>query len=440
MNNYIENNNIKKVVLQSETPSRIPSALPTAPVRCSLEIYQVDKASGMVTTNEFPRCDNQTRIFCKVDVSPAGNFNTLKKAILKIRKNSGNTLEMGVYQAINNTVIAATATPAHFVTEVTENNITYATIDISSYIKNNESKVFYLAIQNDNGNYCSLYNTGFVEMTYIEDDDLINSGKVEKEFGSKGNYSVNLRNGKLHYTQHLYSSMGELMPLNLSMTYNSADCNTSSPNGISCGIKGWTINYAQSLSDSLGDILYMDGKHVTHKFKKSKNNTQVFNDATGKTGLILTSTNTGRQISDGKTTSMQFDSMGRLVEITNSNTPTPLSTSIDYLTSDSMIWRITDGMGDLYSFNYFDGQIVIKKGSTSLVELTLTGELLTSIRYCLSNQTVTFAYNSNNQLISVTDSATNQKLKFEYTTAKSVSAIKQYVSKTSDSAQESCFF
>lgn len=393
----------------------------------------------MVTANEFPRCDNQTRIFCKVDVSPAGNFNTLKKAILKIRKNSGNSHEMSVYQAINNTVIAVTATPAHFVTEVTENNITYATIDISSYIKNNESKVFYLAIQNDNGNSCSLYNTGFVEMTYIEDDDLINSGKVEKEFGSKGNYSVNLRNGKLHYTQHLYSSMGELMPLNLSMTYNSADCNTSSPNGISCGIKGWTINYAQSLSDSLGDILYMDGKHVTHKFKKSKNNTQVFNDATGKTGLILTSTNTGRQISDGKTTSMQFDSMGRLVEITNSNTPTPLSTSIDYLTSDSMIWRITDGMGDLYSFNYLYGQIVIKKGSTSLVELTLTGELLTSIRYCLSNQTVAFAYNSNNQLISVTDSATNQKLKFEYTTAKSVSAIKQYVSKTSDSAQESCF-
>ena len=439
MNNYIEKQTPSMSTETENLPNRAAPGILSGPIRCTLDIYQVNKSSGIVTHNDYPRCDNLSRIFCKIDVTSLCNFKTISKVVLKIRKYSGSVAGMNVYPATSNNSVALVAAPTNYLSEIEQNGNSYVLIDVSSYIKNSESKTLYIAIQSDSGNYCSLYNTGFVEMTYIEDDDLINSGKVEKEFGSKGNYSVNLRNGKLHYTQHLYSSMGELMPLNLSLTYNSADCDNSAPNGISCGIKGWTINYAQSLCDDSADILYMDGKHIIHRFKKSKNNAQVYNDATGKNGLILTSTNTERQISDGKTTSMQFDSIGRLVEITNSNTPTPLSTSIDYLTSDSMIWRITDGMGDLYSFNYFDGQIVIKKGSTPLVELTLTGELLTSIRYCLSNQTVTFAYNSNNQLISVTDSASNQKLKFEYTTAKSVSAIKQYVSKTSDSAQESCF-
>ncbi|MBQ8872423.1 MAG: RHS repeat-associated core domain-containing protein [Clostridia bacterium] len=408
------------------------------PLIATVDVYQVAKTSGTVSHPTYPCCDANNRVFCKITANSKCNFKTLTKALLTIPQNIalGDQTAIGgdfsVYRANANFV--ESSMPTNTVQAVVQNGTTYAVIDISDYLKSSESQTIYIAIQSDEGRDVYFQNAGSVEVLFVEDDDFIPTGKLEKEVGSRGGYAVNARNGKLHFSQHIYGSKGGLMPFDLSMTYNAANCSSSSANGISNGVKGWMFNYQQSLKAKQEDMLYLDAGHVLHTFKHPTNNDTVWYDASGKNGLVLVQTSTGYSISDGKTMTLNFDTSKRLVSIVEKLSSTSnLTTSIEY-SADGKISKVTDGNGDVYNFVWTATLVTIKKADTVIAEITLANEQIAQLKYSQSGDTVNFEYNTSDQLISVTDSASHQKTVFEYINNGSVSEIKNYIRKPVNSS------
>ena len=442
----INENNIKVATVTEEqqvqtralTPGTLPILTPVFPITAAVQVYQVS-TTGSINYPERPECSSQSYIFCKVDVTAGAKFKTISKALLKIKKLGGDdTGEFDVCPA-SETHFQMIAQHTNYLKTVTKNGTTYAVIDITEYVKEGKSKVFCLAIKSEDGSILILENTGTIEVSFVEDDDLIPSGKLEKQVGSRGGYSINARNGKLQYSQQIFASKGGLMPFGLSLTYNATNCDSSSPNGVANGMKGWTFNYQQSLKQWLYDMLYVDASNVVHTFKHPTNNSTVWYDATGKNGMVLVATDTGYTMSDGKTATLKFDTSKRLVSVEQKlSSSKTIATAIAY-EPDGKISKVTDGLGDVYNFVWTSTLVQIKKGDVLLAEMTLADERVMQVKYCLSGDTVDFAYDSNGQLISVLDSASHQKAVFEYNTVGAISAVKNYVRNVDDEGQVADF-
>ena len=445
----INENNIKVATVTEEqqvqtralTPGTLPILTPVFPITAAVQVYQVS-TTGSINYPERPECSSQSYIFCKVDVTAGAKFKTISKALLKIKKLGGDdTGEFDVCPA-SETHFQMIAQHTNYLKTVTKNGTTYAVIDITEYVKEGKSKVFCLAIKSEDGSILILENTGTIEVSFVEDDDLIPSGKLEKQVGSRGGYSINARNGKLQYSQQIFASKGGLMPFGLSLTYNATNCDSSSPNGVANGMKGWTFNYQQSLKQWLYDMLYVDASNVVHTFKHPTNNSTVWYDATGKNGMVLVANDTGYTMSDGKTATLKFDTSKRLVSVEQKlSSSKTVETTIAY--QDGNIVDVTDGLGDVYNFTWTDTLIQVKKETTIddstteilLAEVSLANERVMQVKYCLSGDTVDFAYDSNGQLISVLDSASHQKAVFEYNTVGGISAVKNYIHNVDDEGQ-----
>ena len=436
----INENNIKVATVTEEqqvqsralTPGTLPILTPVFPITAAVQVYQVG-VNGVPNYNDTtPDCSSQNYIFCKVDVTAGAKFKTISKALLKIKKLGGNeTGEFGVYPA-SETHFQMIAQHTNYLKTVTKNGTTYAVIDITEYVKEGKSKVFCLAIKSEDGSILILENTGTIEVSFVEDDDLIPSGKLEKQVGSKGGYSINARNGKLQYSQQIFASKGGLMPFGLSLSYNASNCDSSNPNDVANSMKGWTFNYQQSLKQWLNDMLYVDASNVVHTFKHPTNNSTVWYDATGKNGMVLVATDTGYTMSDGKTATLKFDTSKRLVSVEQKlSSSETIATAIEY-ESDGKISKVTDGLGDVYNFVWTSTLVQIKKVDMLLAEVSLANERVMQVKYCLSGDTVDFAYDSNGQLISVLDSASHQKALFEYNAVGAISAVKNYVRNEDD--------
>ena len=412
--------------------------LPTSnPVRCTAEVYEVNVATGQETQNSIANCDQNTRIHCKITVEPGASFKSITKAFLRIPNHSGDLEDFAVFPANANNMVEAAMTPCNYMDYERDasGNVTYRLIDISDFIKTNEAQTFYIAIQARYGRTCAVYTSpASVNVMYVESDDFIsNAAKVEKSIGSVGNYNADIRSGKLMYNQKLFSAKGSRLPFNLTMSYHALDCANSSPCEIETGMKGWTFNYNQflqdimDLRDDLIGIMYMDGGHLYHKFEPSKNSSTVMHDTSAKSGLVLN----GNTIVDGKNTTLTFTNK-KLTSI-SVNKGTPINTTITY-NSNGKIESVTDGLGDTYTFEYNESGITIKKDGTCLVELTIENELVTQVKYCLSNETTSFGYNDNSELISVFDSASCDMVSFDYSSTHMIKSIKHYVKKVDISA------
>ena len=412
---------------------------PTKPILCDVDVYEVNTATGQETHNSIANCNINTRVHCKITVTPGAKFKSISKAFLRIPNHSGDLEDFAVFPANANNMVEASMTPCNYMDYERDANgtVTNRLIDISDFIKNGEAKTFYIAIKSLNSRACALYaSLASVDVMYVEDDDFIpNVAKIEKGVGEKGKYNSNVRNGKLSYTQTLFEAKGARLPFKLSMSYNAADCDNSSPCGISTGMKGWTFNYHQFLEtvtdirDAASGIKYMDGGHLYHMFESSQNNVNVMCDVSTKSGLILN----GGVISDGKNTTLTF-SENKLTEMATKKGTATMRNTISY-NDESELVSVVDGLGDTYNFVYDTNSIVVKKGTDSLVEITLDNELVTQVKYCKSNQTTTFEYNDNCELVSVFDSASNDKVVFEYQNS-IVKAIKQYKRKVDTSGNE----
>lgn len=411
------------------------------PFYCTVKAITVDFNTGKEIDGEYLHCDSNRIIRCEITVNPGAKFKTVKRAFLVLKNRGGSNEKFSVHQM--GSMLGVLQEPAFGYVENrrdTNNNITDRVIDISSFLYNAERDSFVIGIKSISNSSFSAYKSGCtVEVEYLEDDDFIpDSSILEKKVGAKGVFKTNLINGKLFYTQSLFVAKGGRMPLALSMTYNAKDCDENSPNGIAMGIKGWTFNYAQCLKAAGEEYTLLDGTHKYRTFKPATNNTMVKFDASSKSGFVLTQNNEGYAVDDNQTTTYQFDTNMMLTKITKQAGTTPVQTIVER-GEDGKIVAITDGMGDKYEFTYATDMILIKKGTVTLVNISLSDERVSEVEYVLSGIKYTFTYDDNGQLISVEETASNQKVVLEYNTLSAVTAIKKYINKTECVSLESDF-
>ena len=403
--------------------------IPITPIQHTIDTYTVNN-SGTKSTGSIAYCDSNRSIHCNISITPGAKFKSIKRVLLLLSNNTGASEGFAVYKALSNTILEGR--PFAYVANRYNSNksISYRVIDISDFICGSKTQTIHIAIQSIDGNYLSVNTASTtLEVEYLEDDDFIpNVSKFKGGVGAKGAYSVNTRNGKLFYTQNLIVAKGGRMPLGLSLTYNAADCDNSSPNGMSAGIKGWTFNYAQTLKTSSTSYTLLDGAHKYRTFEASTNNSAYKFDKSGKSGAYLVEDSTGYTVSDGKATTYKFSTNKRLTQITVAGGASVMTTAITY-NSNGTINTITDGMGDVYSFTYATNTITISRGTTALAALTLSSTRLTQVKYLLSGETYSFTYNANGELLTVTETALDKKCVFAYSDAGEVTAVKNYVFK-----------
>ena len=405
----------------------------------NIELYGIN-ADGNKTTGNILTCDATKTLFCKITVNCAEQFNTIKKAILRIRQASGAAGEF-IVQLSDENHPDISKPEFNRTKQVVTEGVTYQIADIGYFLQNCEAKTVYLAIKSQSGDYCSLYTEASVypphiDIEYVEDDDFIsNVPTIENTVGRKGKYSVNIRNGKLYYSQNIYSANGNRLPFNLSVTYNAADCDKDSPNDMQGAIKGWTFNYQQTLKRQDRKYVYLDGTHKYHVFAYADNCAFTLNDISACNGTILKTFSTPYEISDEKTTTLKFDQNNRLSEIDVVNGGT-LCNTVAY-DENGRIDTVTDGSGDVYSFSYDADKITLYKGllddsdKTALVELVINADgTLSSVENLLSQQIYTYTYTEEKRLASVKDSATAQLTEFEYTSCGSVKRVTDFVKKS----------
>ena len=433
--------NINNFEIDSLAESRKVELVPLTPISYTINTYTVNINQGTESAGDVAYCDVDRSIHCNISITPGAKYKTIKRVLLLLRHRSGAEEGFAAHTAFSNTMVDSR--PFTYVENRrnTSGVITHRVIDVTSLIKGAKTQTIHLAILHSNGDMGTVYTSGnSLEIEYLEDNDFIeNVSKLENNIGKKGAYSVNTRNGKLFYTQSLIQAKGGRMPLSLSMTYNAADCDTNSPNGFSTGIKGWTFNYAQTLKTSTAKYTLLDGAHKYRTFSPAKNNSAIKHDVSGKSGLVLMEDSTGYSITDGKTMTYTFDTNKRLVNVTSAGGTSSMTTSVAY-NDDGKIDTIIDGMSDVYSFVYGTNTITISKSNTEIVELALTDERITQVKYLLSGETYSFTYNTNSELQTVIDTSSNEKTIFTYSDAGAVTAIKNYIYNDSTESPTGTYF
>lgn len=413
----------------------------TFPVQCDLRIYQLNKNTQEVSTSETVTCNSSNYIICEIKVTPQQVFTTITKAVLLMKKVSGDVESFVVHQADADNNIDSKI--LSYVDECSISGITYKTIDLSECIKNNHAKTIYLAIASiNNSTFSATTNSenNSIAIEYAEENDLILNGtSIKQTVGTGGQYEIDTRNGKLFYTQTLIKTPGNLMPFQLSINYtidSARKINNS---------KHWFFNYEQTLTLSDGSYFYMDGTGRKHKFIKSTNNPLYFLDSTAKNGSTLLATRRLYTITDG-TTTLTFNSSKKLISIKDTKGTSTITTTISY-DSNGEISSVTDGMGKTYTFDRStENTIKIKHEDIILTTIETTSfNRILSITDERSNSQTAFTYHTLQRrqtrlLKNIFNTATKEKCQFEFTSGQITSA-KNYITKNEiDSPTTSYFF
>ena len=417
------------------------------PVTFEIQMYKTTASSQDTETSLL--CTAEQPVFVKITATRVMDLKTVTKALLKIRKSGGTATGMALYHATaNNTVYYHSSHVA--VKEITSGGASYLTANLSNIVEddvNNGLPIYLALVPAENSTSACLVenhlsaNAPEINLTYLADDDFIpNVPVIENSVGSKGKYTINVRNGKLFYSQSVFAANGNCLPFNLSVTYNASDRDNNAPNGTTGVMKGWTFNYAQTLRSIGSDYVYLDGTHKYHTFKKAQNSDYTYNDVSAANGSYLTTLNSQYEISDGKTTTLKFDQNKRLEKISVQQGSAVISNDITY-DAEGRLSTVTDGRGYTYSLQYLSGQIIVYKGASddsdkeTLAQITLDADgRITEIKYARSSETYTFEYNLSDKLYSVYDSATQQTATFNYNQSEKISSVYDQVYKNGISA------
>ena len=429
MNNYnteLSQLNTNAELTQEDINEIRENAQSQPPATFNIEMYKTTPSVQDTDTSFF--CTAEQPVFIKITITRNINFKTITKALLKIRKTNVAPSEMALYTATeNNTIYYNSSSVA--AKDTTSNGISYLTANVSNFVVNDVPvSTIHLALAPRRDSTCTCWvENNFsttppdIELTCLEDDDFIpNVPTIENTVGSKGKYSINVRNGKMFYFQNIFTANGSRLPFNLSMTYNASNYDKRNTAYTLGSMKGWRFNYQQLLIKNGYDYIYLDGTHKYHHFKMSNNNTSVYNDASTCDGTFLTVTSSGYVISDGKTTTLTFDNNKRLEKISVQQGSSVVSNYILY-DINGRLYAVTDGNGDTYGLEYLTGKIVVYKGlptelsKETLAEIILDSEgRVTQVKNVRSSSTYSFEYNSSNSLTRVLDSSTEQAVKFNY--------------------------
>ncbi|MBQ2711504.1 MAG: RHS repeat protein, partial [Clostridia bacterium] len=411
------------------------------PITCTTQLFGV-KTDGTVLNQAQVVCNSSQRIHVAINVQTGHPFSTVSQALLLIKKVSGSG-SFAVFPATANNVVQPSAEVTNFVTEVTSGSDVYFAIDITAQVRNNVAKMIYLAICSESGSSCTLCshlhtNKPSVEVAFVkEDPDFTEIVPIEDAIGANGAYSVNVRNGKLMYTQRVYQAPGGYLPFALSMSYCATDYATAVPNGITRPLTGWIFNYDQSIRVSGNNLIYLDGNHRYHEFVPAGNSSTAWSNATAKDGTYIIKKSDGKyQLTDGKAMTMNFNTDNRLAEIV-----APNGQKIEITYTGGNISQIVVGSQATYTLTYSSQTITLKKGNVVLSTITLNSAgRPTAVTNGQTDNGYTFAYNGSLLLSKVTDIASKQVAEFAYNTAQGVASVKRSIKNPSEQASSAVFF
>lgn len=411
------------------------------PITCTTQLFGV-KSDGTIINQAQVVCNSSQRIHVAINVQTGHPFSTVSQALLLIKKVSGSG-SFAVFPATANNEVQPDAEATNFVTEVTSGSDVYFAIDITAQVRNNTAKMIYLAICSESGSSCTLYshlstNEPSIEVAFVkEDPDFTEIVPIEDAIGANGAYSVNVRNGKLMYTQRVYQAPGGYLPFALSMSYCATDYATAAPNGITRPLTGWIFNYDQNIRVSGNNLIYLDGNHRYHEFVPAGNSSTVWSNATAKDGTYIIQKSDGTyQLSDGKAMTMNFNTDNRLAEIV-----APNSQKIEITYTGGNISQIVVGSQATYTLTYSSQTITLKKGNVVLSTITLNSAgRPTAVTNGQTDNGYTFAYNGSLLLSKVTDIASKQVAEFAYNTAKGVASVKRSIKNPTEQASSAVFF
>ena len=294
-----------------------------------------------------------------------------------------------------------------------------------------------------------LFDSGTTE-TVTNQDFVKHSADIQESFGSNSAYEVNLRKGKLFFTQHLFTAEGLHLPASFAVSYNQRFASSNyTTDGKPLLFKGWKLNYQQFIRFVDDKCVYVDGAFKEHVFKRSTNNTSVYLDVSTQSGTILRpatdeETFADYAITDGANTDLFFKD-NRLVKIRQIGGSTAVETTIIY-DALNRVTQVTDGVGNNYAVNYLTNAVTITDANgTVLATLTAdSNNCLTSVDYYEdtdSGKVCEFAYYSSSYLLSnVRDQFAQEKAVFEYDDNSMLESIQKYASKDNvDTPLQSAF-
>ncbi len=197
--------------------------------------------------------------------------------------------------------------------------------------------------------------------------------------------------------------------------------------------KGWKFNYNQAIRIKDGYAYYYDGDFNVHKLTPLG---KKYYESGKKTGLILTvnysgDTITGYQLTNGANTKLHFNEHGNLSNITKTISNTTITTTLEY-DSNYKLTKVTDGLGNEYTFSYTDSKITVKdQDQTTLCSLTLTNNSLQSISGIDNSNPYTLTYSSD-RIETITDQLRQIESVISYDDYNRVAQITNYTFKVNE--------
>ena len=312
-------------------------------------------------------------------------------------------------------------------------------------------------------------NHPYIVIEYTTTDGNKNTVNTRQlDIGRAGTVNINDFTGNLNLTRNDIGVVGNIMPVNISMIYNTiADGNSSIPiNNTDSYGTGYRTSYSECIKhvedsqgnkyyiyvDSNGDTVYFDYMETTEYdeddneitvYKYMDEDKQTYNISCD---LSNPSSYSSVTVTDENGYDHYYDSYGRLVKIVNSDLAivkdqNVTSTSQDieqgvisivYENNNTMqIKNITDGSGRVYKFNYTSGLLntiqYMGYGTTSVktVSYKYNGKKLITVIYP-DTKTATYEWNSKN-LISKAINTDGYSFAFTYSLAnKKLWKIQEY--------------
>ncbi len=259
--------------------------------------------------------------------------------------------------------------------------------------------------------------------------------------GTAGQLYVNDYTGNLTFVHSDLGTAGNLMPVSVQHVYNNYMANVKYTKSIPYTGVGWKLNYQQTVLPSSeyglkGDsaskypYVYTDGDGTEHYFyKKTENGVTKYLDEDGlKYELTINNKSTIARytIKDEKDNKMEFNSLGNLKKVIDSNSNALI---IEYDSDNKTIKSFKDGAGKSVTYSKNSSGYITKMTDPAgkTITYSYTGNKLTKITY--SNGTyITFTYDSDGSITKVTD-IDGYRIEITYSSSSSgkrVTAIQEY--------------
>lgn len=383
------------------------------------------------TIVQTKRCDSEHTVYVEFDYKRKPDKKALRRLMLKLKLTGESLGSLYVFNASN----TGTEENPHYTREtaygsttvaqqIIEDDNVYILLDITNKLP---TATGVLALVANNNAYATFSGSvSFVEDVVPYVDIMEESAVLQKELGEKTKYEVNLLNGRLFATTHLYSATGNLLPANLSMAYNEAYSDSLTVHGMPLFAKGWKLNYQQCVVfNDDNTCTYVDENFKERTFKLAENSTNVYYDFDGKSGTRIYKNIDGSSTLSINTTNMLFfDNTGKLTSIYQAKNTFAVYTHIEY-DQEGLPSVIYDGMGNNISFERRYNEVYVKCNDLEVARMAIRTEkeLLGTTLFCQA--ATVFSYDDS-KLAQLTELHDKKKVLFTYDTANSVSQIKTY--------------